>query len=291
MSNIYNLGRDKPKKQISPDEKYGKYVEEYKIPDEDVVRDVLNQAKKGVERFDNPIQALYEAAERAMQNVKIFHNTKDYEPFYMHPREQKKVEDMAKETDSKMPYKNFFNTIQIDNGQFDRIILKDNTEGDVLFPAVFIRFVNIRYLVAQQRIGEGRATMRIRFILNNLNNKDWRVETMPFRVMQLINTSIQNASSYEEAFSERVNLTFNDIPERTNMLQAYWVDYEVWFKDYSAWVYNNYISKHLVIPPFTNHSDAPELDVDNHGDHKTPTYDDATKIKRPFVKNDENENI
>ena len=43
---------------------------------------------------------------------------------------------------------------------------------EIAFPAIFIRFVNVRYLVQQQRIGEGRATMRIRFILNTLNHTD-----------------------------------------------------------------------------------------------------------------------
>lgn len=42
--------------------------------------------------------------------------------------------------------------------------------------------MNVRYLVAQQRIGEGRATMRIRFVLNDLNNSDDIVETHGFRV-------------------------------------------------------------------------------------------------------------
>lgn len=62
-----------------------------------------------------------------------------------------------------------FQTIKIDNGQFERIVRsKENTEYAIAFPAAFIRFVNVRYLVAQQRIGEGRATMRIRFVLNDL---------------------------------------------------------------------------------------------------------------------------
>lgn len=59
----------------------------------------------------------------------------------------------------------FFKTIAIDNGQFARIVRGENTEYETLFPAVFIHFVNVRYLVQQQRIGEGRATMRVRFFL------------------------------------------------------------------------------------------------------------------------------
>lgn len=59
----------------------------------------------------------------------------------------------------------FFKTIAIDNGQYLRIIRDTNMEMEVAFPAIFVHFVNVRYLVQQQRIGEGRATMRVRFIL------------------------------------------------------------------------------------------------------------------------------
>jgi hypothetical protein len=57
----------------------------------------------------------------------------------------------------------FFKTIALDNGQFGRIIRDENREMEIAFPAVFVHFINVRYLVQQQRIGEGRATMRIRF--------------------------------------------------------------------------------------------------------------------------------
>lgn len=60
----------------------------------------------------------------------------------------------------------YFKTIAIDTGQFERIMSKTNTEYETAFPACFVRFTNVHFLVAQQRIGEGRATLRIRFILN-----------------------------------------------------------------------------------------------------------------------------
>ena len=129
----------------------------------------------------------------------------------------------------------YFKTVRMDNGQFDRIIRSDNMEYETAFPAVFIHFVNVRYLVQQQRIGEGRATMRIRFILNNLNNGDDSMECEPFRIFQRINMAIQDAKSYEPALNERCNLLYFDMPTTTNMLQAYWVDYEVWFRESSAW--------------------------------------------------------
>ena len=170
----------------------------------------------------------------------------------------------------------YFKTIRMDNGQFDRIIRDDNMEYETAFPAVFVHFTNVRYLVQQQRIGEGRATMRIRFILNNLNNGDDSMECEPFRVFQRINVAIQDAKDTEPALNERCNLLYFDMPTTTNMLQAYWVDYEVWFRESSAWKYRKWVERYVVMPPFTNHDDAPEHDKDNHGNHKTPSYSDTS---------------
>lgn len=170
----------------------------------------------------------------------------------------------------------FFKTIAIDNGQFGRIIRDSNMEMEVAFPAVFIRFINVRYLVQQQRLSEGRATMRIRFVLNNLNNSDTDTECDSFIVFQRLNVAIQDAKDYEPALQERCNLIYYDMPLTTNMLQAYWVDYEVWFKDHSAWQYRNWVKRYVVMPPYTNHSDAPQHDIHSHGDHLKPTYEDTT---------------
>lgn len=101
-----------------------------------------------------------------------------------------------------------FKTVAIDNGQFARIVRDDNTEYETVFPAVFIHFINVRYLVQQQRIGEGRATMRVRFILNTLNNADEDKECEAFLVFQRLNVAIQDAKNHEPALSERCNLTY-----------------------------------------------------------------------------------
>jgi hypothetical protein len=170
----------------------------------------------------------------------------------------------------------FFKTVAIDNGQFQRIVRSENTETEIVFPAVFVHFINIRYLVQQQRIGEGRATMRVRFILNTLNSGDPERECDPFIVFQRLNTAIQDAKDREPALNERCNLTYFDTPLTTNMLQAYWIDYEVWFREASAWKYRTWVPRHLVMPPFTNHSDAPEGDTGGHGNHTQPQYGDVS---------------
>ena len=155
-------------------------------------------------------------------------------------------------------------------------VSSDNMEYETAFPAVFIHFTNVRYLVQQQRLGEGRATMRIRFILNNLNNSDDGMECEPFRIFQRINVAIQDAKSYEPALNERCNLLYFDMPTTSNMLQAYWVDYEVWFRESSAWKYRKWVERYVVMPPFTNHDDAPKHDEENHGNHKTPGYGEVS---------------
>ena len=169
-----------------------------------------------------------------------------------------------------------FKTVAIDNGQFARIVRGDNTEYETAFPAVFIHFINVRYLVQQQRIGEGRATMRVRFVLNTLNNADEDRECEAFLVFQRLNVAIQDAKNHEPALSERCNLTYFDMPLSTNMLQAYWIDYEVWFRESSAWKYRDWVKRSVVMPPFTQHSDAPQHDSGGHGFHPRPEHDEAS---------------
>lgn len=179
-----------------------------------------------------------------------------------------------------------FKTIMIDNGQFLRLIRDDNLESEIAFPAIFVHFTNVRYLVQQQRVGEGRATMRVRFILNTLNNQDIETECDPFIIFQRINVAIQDAKDREPALNERCNLMFFDMPTTTNMLQAYWIDYEVWFRESSAWKYRNWVKRYLVLPPFTNHSDQkPEHNENNHENHKTPTHKEVSGFV-PSVEDD-----
>ena len=170
----------------------------------------------------------------------------------------------------------FFRTIMIDTGQFSRIVRSENLEMEIAFPAIFIRFVNVRYLVQPQRIGEGRATMRIRVILNTLNHTDPERECDPFIVFQRLNVAIQDAKSHEPALTERCNLLYFDMPVTTNMLQAYREHYEVWIRKSSAWKYRNWVERYLVMPPFTQHADAPQHDTAGHGHHAEPVYEKVT---------------
>ncbi len=171
----------------------------------------------------------------------------------------------------KTPY---FKTVAIDTGQVERLIHDTNTEYETPFPACFIRFVDVHFLVSQQRIGEGRCTCRIRFLLNRLDNQDVEWETFPFYIAEKVNAVIQAAKETEPALMERCNLTYFDMPQTTNMLQAYWLDYEVYFKISSSEKYQDWIQRQVIHAPFTNNDDAgnqkPNVDK--------PTYAQSSKL-------------
>lgn len=196
-----------------------------------------------------------------------------------------------RETEDDLQSPPFFKTVSLDNGQFNRIILSQNTETEIVFPAIFVHYTNVRYLVQQQRIGQGRAVMRVRFILNTLNNQDPDTEILPFHIFQRVNKAIQDAKDHEPSLGERCQLLYFDMPTTTNMLQAYWIDYEVWFRETSAWKYRDWVQRYVVIPPFTNHADAPDRDTEGHGNHPSPTDREAIGIQSSVTVDEPHESI
>lgn len=171
-----------------------------------------------------------------------------------------------------------FKTIKLNNGQLSRIKNnKWNKEYALAFPAVFIHFINVRYLVSQSRIGEGRATLRLQYVLNTLNNSDEDVELQGYRLFNRINEAINKFKYGYPALLERFQLTYFDQPESfDDGLQPYWIDYEVWFREYSSYIYKDWVERYIVFPPFVNHSDQlPENNIDNHEDHKEPTIEEV----------------
>lgn len=171
-----------------------------------------------------------------------------------------------------------FRTIKLNNGQLSRLKNnKWNKEYAIAFPAVFLHFINVYYLVQQSRIGEGRATMRIQYVLNRLNNSDTDHELEGYELFQRINAAIQDRKHEFPALTERFQLTYFDQPESfDDGLQPFWIDYEVWFSEYSSYRYKNYVDRYIVAPPFTNHSDQnQECNTDGHDNHKSPTIEDA----------------
>ena len=175
-----------------------------------------------------------------------------------------------------------FKTIKLDNGQLARIKnKKENSEFAMGFPAVLIHYINIYYNVGQMNIAEGKGTMRLHYILNTLNNSDDDKEIEGFKVYQQINSAIQARKDEFPALVSRFQLAYWDQPlSFDDGLQPYWIDYDIWFKDFSNYVYKDYVETYIVIPPFTDHSDQlPENNIHNHPDHTTEDMDNQASIE------------
>lgn len=176
-----------------------------------------------------------------------------------------------------------FKTVQYDDGQYERIIRKTgNTEEGIAFPAAFVHFINVNWLVSAQRFKEGRAELRIRFILNRLDTHNPDHDTDVYYVAERIHQAITELKGNYPCLSKRCNLTYVDPMESfDNSLQPCWMTYEIWFDTTSIWVTRNKVLRRVVTPPFTNHSDQDQSDPENniHGhtnlSHPT-TYDEAT---------------
>lgn len=176
-----------------------------------------------------------------------------------------------------------FRTVQIDDGQYERIISPSgNKEETMGFPAAFVHFINWRYLVQQSRINEGRAELRIRFILNSLNVHEDDHDMDVYYVAERIHQTIQENISKYECLQERCQLEYIDPMESFDHgLQPCWMTYEIWFKQKNIWITRNKIYKKFVCPPFTNHADQDPtiegVNPDNHTNLDHPkTYDEAT---------------
>ena len=176
-----------------------------------------------------------------------------------------------------------FATVQIDDGQYERIISPSGNKEETLgFPAAFVHFINWRYLVQQSRINEGRAELRIRFILNSLNVHEDGHDMGVYYVAERIHQTIQESISKYECLQERCQLEYVDPMESFDHgLQPCWMTYEIWFKQRNIWVTRNKIYKKFVCPPFTNHADQdPSIEGVNPDEHNNldhpRTYNEAT---------------
>ena len=174
-----------------------------------------------------------------------------------------------------------FKTIKLDNGQLSRIKMNThNNEYGIAFPAVFIHFIDIYYNVGASRIAEGRGTMRIHYVLNRLNNSDdgEEGELEGFAVYKRIVEAIESKKSTLPALVNRFQLQYWDQPETfDDGVQPYWIDYQIWFNDYTAYRYKDYVETYIVHPPFTNFSDQNEIaNPDGRPDDKSVTYDETS---------------
>lgn len=175
----------------------------------------------------------------------------------------------------------FFKTVRYNIGQMGRITShKMNTEGAIGFPAAFIHFIDIQFLVGATRLGEGTAKMRIKYVLNRLNNQDEEYQTEGLAVYRMIRSAINDRIGEISRYASDVRLTYLDpVENMDDGVQEFWMTYEIRFKDYSDYYYKDYIERYLVVPPFTNHSDQREdVRPKDHEDHDYD-MDEASGIK------------
>lgn len=177
-----------------------------------------------------------------------------------------------------------FKTVQIDDGQYERIISPQGNKEETLgFPAAFVHFINWRYLKQTARINEGRAELRIRFILNSLNVHEDGHDVDIYYVADRIQQTIQESIPKYGCLQERCQLDYIDPAESFDHgLQPCWMTYEVWFKQKNITYARNVIYKKIVCPPFTNHADQNSeiegVNSDGHNNLDHPrTYDEATE--------------
>lgn len=174
-----------------------------------------------------------------------------------------------------------FKTVQVDDGQYERIISPDGNKEETLgFPAAFVHFIDWHYLTQQSRISEGRATLRIRFILNSLNVHEDGHDMDVYYVAERIHQTIQENVPNYPCLQERCQLQYIDPMESFDRgLQPCWMTYEIWFKQSNIWASRNIIYKNVVCPPFTNHADQdkslPNVNPDDHNNLEHPKKPDA----------------
>lgn len=170
-----------------------------------------------------------------------------------------------------------FKTIKLDNGQLNRIKYNtQNKEYGVLFPAVFIHFINIYYNVGTSSIAEGKGTMRIHYVLNRLNNSDDDFECEGMEVYKRIVAAIESQKDKFPALVYRFQLEYWDQPLAfDDALQPYWIDYQIWFQDFTSYAYKDYKDVYVTVPPFTQPSDQNEIaNPDRLPNHESPKFED-----------------
>nr|UWG03676.1 MAG: hypothetical protein [Bacteriophage sp.] len=176
-----------------------------------------------------------------------------------------------------------FKTIKLDNGQLNRIKYNgNNQEYGIVFPAVFIHFINIYYNVGTSNIADGKGTMRIHYVLNRLNNSDDEVECEGLEVYKRIVAAIESKKSDFPALVYRFQLEYWDQPLTfDDALQPYWIDYQIWFQDFTSYAYKDYKDVYVTVPPFTQPSDQNEIANPDHiPNHEYPKFEDVAGFWR-----------
>lgn len=180
-----------------------------------------------------------------------------------------------------------FKTVQYSDGQYERLSKRNtaNLEEGIALPAAFVHFINVNWLTSAQRFNDGRATLRIRFLLNRLDTHNPEHDMDVYYVAERIHQTITELKGNYECLQKRCNLTYVDPMESfDNGIQPCWMTYDIWFTTVSIWVTRRKVLRKIVFPPFTNHADQdpsdPTTNIHDHTNLSHPTtYDEATKLE------------
>lgn len=225
--------------------------EEHFVPDHSIVAD----GQIPVEFEQTPLIGIFNAVSGILKGIKLQPENPDCLPY--------------------------FKTVKYNIGQMGRVTHhKMNTEGAIGFPAAFIHFIDVQLLIGTARIGEGTGKMRIKYVLNRLNNQDDAFQTEGIAVFRMIKSAINEHIGEISKYATDCRLTYWDPMENMDDgVQEFWMTYEIRFKDYTDYIYKDYVDRYLVVPPFTNHSDQnDEVRPKDHGDHDSD-FDESASLK------------
>ena len=92
------------------------------------------------------------------------------------------------------------------------------------------------------------------------NNSDDEVECEGLAVYKRIVDAIESQKAQFPALVQRFQLEYWDQPLTfDDALQPYWIDYQIWFQDFTSYAYKNYVDVYATVPPFTQPSDQNEI--------------------------------
>ena len=123
--------------------------------------------------------------------------------------------------------------------------------------------------------------MRIHYVLNRLNNSDDEVECEGLEVYKRIVSAIEEQKANFPSLVSRFQLEYWDQPlSFDDALQPYWIDYQIWFQDYTAYAYKKYKDVYVTVPPFTQPSDQNEIaNPDNMPNHDSPKFEEVAGFR------------
>lgn len=190
-----------------------------------------------------------------------------------------------------------FSTVCIDTGQYERLIGAKNREYAIDFPALFIYFSKWRYTECGCYFSKGVCNIRLRIVLNNLDDTSDAYDTDGMYIIQRVMQSIQEQQYSYPCLAGRLSDACIEQAETFDHgLQLWTLTYKLSFKEKSVWIERKKKTVTMVMPPFTNHADQdsslPDVNPHHHNNLAHPRrYDEATGYKNKTDDKNEDEEI